>query len=142
VPDLVEDHYVAKWGTATRRAQFEVEGLEIAVLKWDADVNPEGVTLYATAGATAHPLADGPATHRTEFFVGLSSASDEIASALAALGLYSTRHDVVLDHGHTVCADGPLWTGAAMRTLLVARARDGFLPVLELPDESMWSSFR
>ena len=58
------------------------------------DSNPEGVTLYATA------------------------------SPLAALGLYSARESVALDHGHTVTAGGPQWTGSSM-----ARRRHALVPV-------------
>jgi suppressor of fused protein SUFU len=132
--DAVRDLYRARWGEPTRQAHFEVEEFAIDVLKWDADTNPEGVTVYATVGASARPLPGRDPDHRVEFFVGLLPAQDAIASPLAALGLYSAREAVDLDHGHTVPAGGPLWPGSSMHTFLVVRSRDDFLPALELPD--------
>lgn len=45
----------------------------IDVVKWDADANQEGVTLYATVGASARPIPGRDPGHRVEFFVGGSS---------------------------------------------------------------------
>ena len=132
--DAVRDLYRARWGEPTRQAHFEVEEFAIDVLKWDADANPEGVTLYVTVGAGARPLPGRDPCHRVEFFAGLLPAQDGIASPLAALGLYSAREGVALDHGHTVPGGSPLWPGSSMHTCLVVRSRDDFLPPLELPD--------
>lgn len=103
-------------------------------MKWNADANREGVDLYATVGASAWPMAGRPASHRAEFFCALLPARDDVASPLAALGLYAAREAVGVDHGHTVPADEPLWPGSAMNAFLVVRPRSGFLPALELPD--------
>jgi len=132
--DAVRDLYRARWGEPTRRAHFDAGEFDIDVFKWDADANPEGVTLYATVGASAHPIPGRDPGHRVEFFVGLLPAQDGIASPLAALGLYPAREELALDHGHTVPAGRPVWPGSSMHTLLVARPRDDFLPALELPD--------
>jgi hypothetical protein len=43
--DAVRDLYRARWGEPTRQAHFEVEKFAIDVLRWDADANPEGVTV-------------------------------------------------------------------------------------------------
>jgi hypothetical protein len=122
ITDSVRDLYVARWGPPSRNARFEVDGLEVEVFKWNAEVNPEGVNLYATIGASVGPMSGRDPNHRVEFFVGLLPAKDEIASPLAALALYPTREGVALDHGHTVSADGPLWPGTDMRRFLVLRA--------------------
>lgn len=132
--DAVRDLYRGRWGEPTRRAHFEVGEFGVDVLKWDADANPEGVTLYATVGVSSEPLSGRDPGHRSEFFVGLLPAQDGIASPLAALGLYSAREGVALDHGHTVPAAGPLWPGSSMNTFLVVRPRNEFLHALELPD--------
>lgn len=137
VVNAVRDLYRAHWGEPSRRAPFEVGELSIEVYKWAADANPEGVALYATIGASAWPLAGRDPNHRVEFFLGLAPERDDVASALAALGLYSAREGVALDHGDTVPADGPLWPGTPMETLLVLRPLRDFLPPpppLELPD--------
>ena len=71
-------------------------------------------------------------------FVGLVPERDDVASALAALGLYSAREGVV-DHGHAVPADEPLWPGTEMRSFIVLRPLGNFLPPLELADPSRQS---
>jgi hypothetical protein len=132
--EAVRDLYRAHWGEPTRTARFETGDLAIEVLKWDANASSEGVALYATAGASNWPVDGRRPAHRTEFFVGLLPARDEIASPLAALGLYSVREGVPLDHGHTVPSGRPIWPGSPMELFLVMRPRSDFLPPLELPD--------
>jgi len=134
VTDAVRDLYRAHWGEPSRQARFEVGEFDIEVYKWAADANPEGVALYATIGASARPMAGRDPSHRVEFFLGLVPERDDVASALAALGLYSAREGTELDHGHTVPADGPLWPGTPMQTFLVLHPLSDFLPPLELPD--------
>lgn len=129
----VEDLYEANWGRPSSRARFEVEGLSIEVLTWRPAENPEGVALYATVGASEKTLPGHDSTHRMEFFIGLLPGRDEVAGPLAALGLYSAREGVALDHGHTVPSDTPLWPGCRMSSLLVIRTRDDYLRALELP---------
>lgn len=133
VADAVRDLYRARWDEPSRH-RFDVGEFEIEILKWDAAATPEGVAVYATVGASAWPLAGRGPNHRIEFFVGLLPEQDGIASALAALGLYSAREGVALDHGHTVPGGGPLWPGAEMDMFLVMRPREGFLPALDLSD--------
>lgn len=131
----LEGFYRKRWGDASRRARFEVDGLIIEVAKWAADANPEGVALYATLGASSQPTQGRGPAHQVEFFVGLLPEQDHIASALAALGLYSSRHGVALNHGDTVPAEGPLWPGTPMRTFLIVRPLRGFLSPLDQVDE-------
>ncbi len=132
--DAVRDLYVARWGMPSRNARFEVDGMAVEVFKWNAEVNPEGVNLYATIGASAWPMAGRDPNHRVEFFVGLLPAKDEIASPLAALALYPARDCVAVDHGHTVPAEGPLWAGTNMRWFLVLRPLGDIISPLVLPD--------
>lgn len=134
VTGAVRDFYRAHWGEPSRLARFEIGEFEIEAHKWAADANPEGVALYATVGASARPMIGRDPNHRAEFFVGLVPERDDVVSALAALGLYSAREGVALDHGHTVPADEPLWPGTAMRSFLVLRPLSNFLPPLDLPD--------
>lgn len=134
VVDAVRDLYRAHWGEPSRQARFEVGEFDIEVYKWAADANPEGVAIYATVGASSRPMVGREPNHRVEFFLGLVPERDDVASALAALGLYSARKGAALDHGHTVPADGPLWPGTQMQTFLVLHPLSDFLPALELPD--------
>jgi hypothetical protein len=89
--DAVRDLYIARWGLPSRTARFDVDGLNIEIFKWNAEVMPEGVNLYVTIGASVRPMAAREPNHRVEFFMGLLPAKDEIASPLAALALYPTR---------------------------------------------------
>jgi hypothetical protein len=130
--DAVRGLYIARWGKPSRNARFQVDGFEVEIIKWSADVSREGVNLYVTIGATARPLAGRDPGHRAEFFTGLLPARDEIASPLAALALYSAREGIALDHGHTVPAGGPLWPGSDMRWFLVLRPVGDIVAPLEL----------
>jgi hypothetical protein len=128
----VHELYRTRWGEPSRTASFCTRDLEIEVLKWDAASSPEGVALYATVGASARPLAGEDPRHRVELFLGLLPEQDDVASPLAALGLYPAVERVALDHGHTVPADEPLWPGTTMAAFLVVRPRPDFLSPQEL----------
>ena len=78
-------------------------------------------------------MPDAERGHRVEYFIGLQPGRDDIASALAALGLFAQREAENVDHGHTVPAGGPLWPGTKMSTLLVLRQTGDILPALTLP---------
>ena len=119
--DAVRRHYRSKWGEPARQAEFRVAGLLAEILKWDASVTGEGVTLYTTVGASDRPIDADRADHRIEFFVGLRPERDEIASALAALALYPARENATVSHGHTIPSDAPFWKGTSMRHFLVLR---------------------
>lgn len=127
----VEALYRVHWGEPTRYSHFEVGDLAIEVLKWDVSANPEGVALYATVGASSWPLLERHSSHRVEFFVGMLPGQDAIVGPLAALGLYSVRERVALDHGHSVPAGRPLWPGSPMERFLVMRPRSDLMPPLE-----------
>lgn len=128
----VRDLYIARWGEPSRKAAFGVAGLEVEVYKWNAEVNPEGVALYATIGSSAHPVAGRDIKHRVEYFLGLLPPRDAVASPLAALALYSRREVVAVGHGDTVPAGGPLWPGTDMCRFLVLRPLSDIISPLEL----------
>lgn len=134
IVSAVRDLYVASWGEPSMKAVFRVAGLEAEVCKWDAEVAPEGVALYATIGSSAYPMAGRDPKHRVEFFAGLVPPRDAVASPLAALALYSVREGVAVGHGDTVPADGPLWAGTDMRRFLVLSPLSDIISPLELPD--------
>jgi hypothetical protein len=131
----VRDYYISRWGTPSRQARFEVQRFQIEVYKWNEERISEGVTLYATLGASTHPVRGFETTHRFEFILGITPGHDEIASPLAALGLYATRENATIGHGHTVPAAQPLWPETNMRTFLVVKPRVAFLAPLDLGDE-------
>ena len=133
-PDAVRSAYLSRWGDPSRRASFRVGGDEMEVLKWDSAQNRLGVDLYVTLGASAEDMPGAAPGHRVEYFVGLWPGIDEVASALAALGLFARREGELVDHGHTVPADRPLWPGSGMSTFLVLRQIEEILPAVTLPD--------
>ena len=134
VASAVRDLYIASWGEPSRKAVFRVAGLEVEVCKWDAEVTPEGVVLYATLGSSSYPAAGRDPKHRVEFFVRLVPPRDAVASPLAALALYAVREGVAVGHGDTVPADGPLWAGTDMCRFLVLSPLGDIISPLELPD--------
>ena len=104
------------------------------IYKWDAAANGEGVDLYLTLGASAEDMPGTEPGHRVEYLVGLQPGRDDVASPLAALGLYARREGETVDHGHTVPAGGSLWPGTEMSAFLVLRQVGEILPTLTLPD--------
>jgi len=134
VLDAVRDVYRARWGDESRRAVFRTRSDQVEILKWGASGNGEGVDLYATLGASAVDLPGAQPGHRVEFFVGLRPGQDDIASALAALGLFARREQEFVGHGHTIPADGPLWPGTQMKTFLVLSQVGEIIPPADLFD--------
>jgi hypothetical protein len=57
VTDAVRDLYLARWGAPSRNARFRVDGLDVEIFKWSANVTPEGVNLFANVGASVRSLA-------------------------------------------------------------------------------------
>jgi hypothetical protein len=133
IADAVRELYIARWGEPSRRAAFQVAGLEAEVYKWDAKVTAEGVALYATIGASSQAMPGRDAEHRVEYFLGLLPPRDTVASPLAALSLYSVREGVAVGHGDTVPADSSLWPGTDMRRFLVLRPLGDIISPLDLP---------
>src|SRR5215467_13926666 len=73
---LVRQHYQNLWGEPSRTAHFKIMGKETDLYKWDANLNPEGVYLYATAGMSEYPLVDYDPKHRLELYTGLLPERD------------------------------------------------------------------
>lgn len=132
IPETVERHYLETFGRPSRTATFTRGGRKVDVFKWDAEATEEGVTLYATVGASKHPMQGMPSDHRVEYFLGLNPSRDEIAGALAALGLYAIEEQVQVGHGHTVPAGGPILPGTRMTSFLVLKPLTAVIPPLHL----------
>lgn len=134
--EAIERHYASYWGSPSRRASFSGPGDQtVEILKWDANVNPEGVALYATIGASFGSADDDTPSHRVEFIVGLLPEDDEVAKSLALLAMYPSTEKGSVDHGHTVTFAEPVLPGTDMRTFLILRQRrelHEILPALPL----------
>jgi hypothetical protein len=136
IDDYVIEHYEAEWGPSSRRAQFDVRGLPLRVLVWDADRNPEGVFLYATVGASRRPLGDSSSGHRFELFAGVIPDEPQLAKVLSLAAAYPALFGEPLGHGHSVPYDAPLWPGTEMRMVMVVRPEQEILGPLDLSDGS------
>jgi|SRR5579859_4861213 len=134
IPEAVEKHYLERWGKPSRTAEFRRGDRRIEVYKWAAGATSEGVTLYATVGASRYPMVGMPDGHRVEFFIGLNPERDDIASPLAGLALYGHEEHVAIGHGHTVPVGKPLWRGSEMSTFLVLRPVMEIVPAIHLTD--------
>ncbi|MGV9566071.1 suppressor of fused domain protein [Streptomyces sp. NPDC003480] len=131
----VRAHYLRAWGEPSREAAFSLGEHKVEIFKWNHDRTDEGVTLYATCGAS-RALQSGPgALHRVEFVTGLLPEEDGIARGLAILGTYplTGRH---LSYGESITLPDPLWAGGRMTSFLAVRPMEDLVPDLALPDGS------
>jgi hypothetical protein len=114
--DPASSVYFRKYGEPSRTAEFVSRGgSRIQIFKWTEDQTGEGVTMYATAGAS-ETLGDG--TQSCEFFVGLTPAVDEVAEALAEIALRGIGSTAVPSPGDTTTLSFPLWPGTRMQSML------------------------
>lgn len=132
--EFVRQHYQNLWGEPSRTAHFTIFGKETEVLKWDADTNPEGVCLYATAGVSDYPLEGYEPTHRLELFTGLIPAQDAIARPLSMLALSPVIRGTHLAANHTMTFPEPLWPETEMHGFLVRRPKTEIVPPLAVDE--------
>jgi hypothetical protein len=134
--DSVRYHYLACFGEASRTASFETAGFQVHIYKWNADINQEGVFLYATLGTSAYPVPGYESAHRLDLVAGLLPENDRIAWPLADLASKPVLRRMELGHGHTVTFPEPLWPGTEMRSFLILQPHmsNEIVPALELSD--------
>lgn len=130
----VREHYQNLWGEPSREAHFEIMGKETDLFKWDAELNPEKVFLYATAGMSEYQLAGYDPTHRLELYTGLLPERDGIANTLSMLALSPVIRNTHLAANHTMTFPEPLWPGTEMHSFLVRKPRVEIVPSLALKD--------
>lgn len=134
VSELVRRHYQSVIGPPSAEERFSLD-VTVSVLTWRAGDNPHGLFIYATLGASAFPLPPD-LTHRIEMHVVLSRPVAEIGRRIAAAAMFHEKE--IVDSGHTITFDEPLWPGGNMRTLwLINQSRLGYehlVPKLILPE--------
>jgi hypothetical protein len=130
--ESVRQHYLSLWGEPSRTAHFELMGREIEIYKWSAEINPQGVCLYATIGMCEHPIDGYDPTHRLELFVGLLPQQDSVARPLAMLALGPIIRGTQLAPDHTVTFPEPLWPGTELHGFIVRRQLEEVVPPLVL----------
>lgn len=62
--DAVCGLYIARWGKPSRNAIFQVDGFEVEIFKWSADVSPQGVNLCPRALLRTRGSSAGSWLHR------------------------------------------------------------------------------
>lgn len=132
IRDEIEAHYRSLWGEPSRRARFSKGRAAVDVLKWSASQTREGVTVYATLGAST--IGEPRIGRRVEFYIGLAPECDDVAPALVDLTAKIDEDEPDIRHGHTISYPEPLWRGTRMKTLLVMRPPVSIVPMLKLRD--------
>lgn len=127
----IESYYESLWGAPSGVIPYRAAGCEIRVLKWDADVTDQGVSLYLTSGASG--VAHGK--HRVEFVIGLNPAFDAVGKSLAALATFPLLSGPI-GKGETVTLPDPILPGSKMCTYLVIPRVGDFVSKLALDDGS------
>jgi hypothetical protein len=132
VIDQVREHYKTLWGQPSRSALFTLQRCRVEIYKWNEDSNPEEVCLYASIGASLHPLVAADPDHRIEVFTGMLPEQDAIAKPLSMLAMEPGLHRTNLVRGHTVIYPEPLWGGTKMSGFLVLGPVPELIPHLEV----------
>lgn len=132
--DAVKRHYVALFGAPSRTAEFKQAGQRVEIYKWDEECTSLGVALYATIGASSHPLPGFNVSHREEFIIGLRPPEDSVAPTLAAVAVHTAFTGEALAHGHTLSFDHPLWDATAMRSVVIIQPGEEVVQPLAVPN--------
>ncbi|MBU6953094.1 suppressor of fused domain protein [Hahella sp. HN01] len=125
----VADYYYFRFGAPARKAKYVTpEGIEIFVLKWDESQTNEGVTIYATLGASN---VLGAQNESCEFFIGLTPEVDSIAEALAETALHGNGAKHIPNSGDTTTLTYCLWKGTTAKTFMFSNGDDIIPPIQE-----------
>ncbi|EOX4412989.1 suppressor of fused domain protein [Vibrio diabolicus] len=113
---LIYEHYLSLYGEPSRKARYETQdGKIVNVFKWDKSVTNEGVSIYATLGASEIINGDNESC---EFFIGLTPEADSIAEALAELALHGNGTNIIPNDGDSLTLSYNLWEGTVARTFM------------------------
>jgi hypothetical protein len=125
------DYYRSLYGEPIRKAEFKSpDGDIVQVFKWDEGQTDEGVTIYATLGASR---ILGDSFESCEFFIGLTPSVDSIAGALAEIALHGNGTKGIPNSGDTTTLVHELWEGTQAKTFMFTDG-DGIIPPIK--DES------
>lgn len=130
----VRSHLVETWGEPVREAEFRKDNFVVRILKWKASSVTQGVNLYATLGSSNYAIPGSDWAHRQEFFVGFLPECDEIASALARLGIYGQVSGHGIFSGHTYRSHHSLIEGSDLSGFALLTPLSGVPVPLLLPD--------
>lgn len=139
--DAVRKHYLDLWGNPSQIIPRRSNDYPIDIYKWDANVHPEHVTMYATVGGSTFPQPGRAPDHRFEFFTGLLPEQDAIATVLAHVATFSASEHAPIGHGHTITFLEPLWRGTQMCSVSLERSYLDLIPMLASPEDGMHVEF-
>lgn len=103
----IQNHYVRKFGVPCRTAEYTTSTNSVEVFKWNQSQTDEGVTLYATSGASTYL---GDSSKSCEFFIGITPEVDDIAEALADVAIEGSGSKQRPVSGDSITLSYPLWS--------------------------------
>ena len=123
----ISSYYINKYGNPEREAEFvSPEGKKVKIYKWNEEQTGEGVTMYATIGASENIGNDQSAC---EFFIGMTPAADNIVQALAEVALHGNGSDKVPSSGDTITLVYDLWEGTKARSFMFSDGEELLSPM-------------
>jgi hypothetical protein len=97
LPSSPAEFFVRERGEPLREASFQTrDGYDIRILKWVEGAGEDELTFYRTSGACDVPVPGADGKHRQEFFLACDPECDDIADAIAQVGVYAARSGKVL----------------------------------------------
>lgn len=120
-------HYELLFGKPVREAEFKApSGEVIKIYKWDQSQTDEGVTMYATLGAS-QVLGDSKGS--CEFFIGMTPSCDSIANALAEVALHGNGTKNIPNSGDTISLDYTLWKETSAKNFMFTDGDEIISPI-------------
>ena len=126
--ELIEAHYLKRFGNPWRRALYRTGDTRIQILAWTPKQTDEEVYIFATIGAYARM---GDPTSTCEFFLGLTGCPEGLAESLAEVALDGIGTGGVPASGDTLTLAIPLWQSIAAQTYMFTDGGDAIIPPLE-----------
>lgn len=123
---MIIDYYIKKYGTPSREAQFSTKQRSIKVFKWDEAKTGEGVTIYATEGASN---IHGDKSNGCEFFLGIKPEVDSVIDAIAESALDGNGTSSIPNTGDSITLSYPLWEGTEAHSFMFTNGDEIIAPI-------------
>ena len=131
----VREGYARVLGEPVGEYRFEQEGgIRVSVLKHEPSPSTGDVTLYTTAGVSDLVQPGWGPGHRFELSIGLLPEADQVAPALAWLGIIPLLSGNPLAPGHTWRSEEPVVPGYDFGGFLVLESGEPVVPPIVLDD--------
>jgi hypothetical protein len=123
---MIIDHYINKFGIPSREAEFSIQKSSIRIFKWDQNKTGEGVTIYATEGASN---VHGNEHNGCEFFLGVTPEVDDVADAIAEAALHGNGTLLIPNSGDSINLSYPLWAGTEAHSFMFTNGDEIIEPI-------------